>query len=195
MRVVLTLLTTIAVLHLNSAFAATDSYPTIESTYKDHTQAVKLARNGQYTASLDILRKLLKAYPKEYPLQRDTVLVLSWKGECWQALRLFRRIRNHPDNKPYLLEVVGECMLNSGRNRDAIELMKKWLKKYPDSTELRYVLDKALIEEAANWNTSPELKLQAKSDESDQGFPESQLRTEFNFQIARSTRLFVDYFL
>jgi len=195
LRTLLVLAVITTVLSINSVSAEGNAYPTLESTYKDHTRAVALARDGHYSASLEILRRLLAAYPDNYPLQRDTAMISAWKGDCRQAHRYFRRIRSNPKNKPYLLEVIGECMLAQGRNRDAIALATKWRKRYPDSSELKFMLEKARVAETADRNTSPVFEVQSKSDESDQGFLVLMLRTEFSIQVAPGTRLFGAHYL
>jgi predicted Zn-dependent protease len=72
----------------------------IESTYVDHTRAVELARAGRYDEALAILFDLLERFPDDYPLQRDAIVILTWKGDCPEALRRFERIRHHEALEP-----------------------------------------------------------------------------------------------
>ncbi len=83
--------------------------PDITQTYPEHTRAVELGRAGQLDQGLAILRKLLRDFPDDYPLNRDYILLSKWKGDCKDALTRFERVRQHEPFEPYFVDAVADC--------------------------------------------------------------------------------------
>ena len=65
-----------------SAGAVDARYRTIADTQPDHTRAVEMARAGRHEPALQILRRLLAAFPDDYALQRDHVMITA---QSWMA--------------------------------------------------------------------------------------------------------------
>ncbi|GMQ91556.1 MAG: hypothetical protein BMS9Abin11_0865 [Gammaproteobacteria bacterium] len=171
------------------------SYPTIESTYPEHTLAVKKARSGDHQGGLLILQRLLQHFPKDYPLQRDYAIVTAWSDDCKLALKRFKKIQNSSKHKPYIITLMGECMVRQGRYKDALSFLDKSQKKYPNHSELRHLRQKALIEEASRTSSGTEIKNYTQYNESDQGFPEWLVLTEASFQVSKRNRFFSQYII
>lgn len=87
----------------------------IENTYKEHTRAVEAARAGHYDAGLAILERLLEQFPDDYPLQRDVILINTWKGDCPAALHRFKRIQARTTLDAYLIRPVADCAVKQAR--------------------------------------------------------------------------------
>ena len=168
-------------------------YPTIESTYSEHTQAVKKARSGDHQGGLLILQRLLQYFPKDYSLRRDYVIVTAWSNDCKLAIKRFKKIQRSPEHKPYIITLMGECMIKQGRYKDALSLLNKPQKKYPDHSEIRHLRLKALLEDSGRVTTDAEIRSRVQFNESDQGFPEWLVLTEASFQVSKRNRFFSQY--
>lgn len=132
-----------------SAQAADPRYRTIADTQPDHTRAVEVARAGRHEPALQILRRLLTAFPDDYPLQRDFVMITAWKGDCDVALRLFERIRRHPSLHNYVVPAIQDCAVKRARAEDhdgALRILESLLAHQPSDYPLRR--DAAIIH---NW--------------------------------------------
>jgi len=122
------------------AQAANPRYRTIEDTYRDHTRAVEMARAGRHEPALRILNRLLAAFPGNYPLQRDIVMITAWKGECEAALARFERIRRHPQLHDYVVPAIQDCAVKRARAEDhdgALRILEPLLAQQPASYPLR----------------------------------------------------------
>jgi predicted Zn-dependent protease len=84
------------VLLMQPVFGVAANTPGIETTYAQHTHAVALARAGQYDAGRAILRRLLRDFPHDYPLNRDFILITAWQGDCPEVIRRFDAMRDRP---------------------------------------------------------------------------------------------------
>lgn len=171
------------------------SYSTIESTYSEHTQAVKKARSGDHQGGLLILQRLLQHFPNDYSLQRDYVIVTAWSGDCKKAIKRFHRIKNSKKHKGYFLAQVGECMVKQERYHDAIALLRKANRKYPDNKDIKYYLLQAKIRLASTLPSGTETKSYVRLNESDQGRPEWFLGNETSFHVTNKTRVYVNYLI
>ncbi len=123
-----------------SARAADPQYRTIADTQPDHTRAVEMARAGRHEPALQILRRLLAAFPDDYPLQRDVVMITAWKGDCEGALTRFERIRRHPQLHDYVVPAIQDCAVRRARaeNHDgALKVLEPLLEQQPASYPLR----------------------------------------------------------
>jgi hypothetical protein len=115
--------------------AAETGYPTIEATYPEHERAVTLGRAGEYGAALGILDRLLRAFPGDYPLNRDYILIAAWKGDCVRALGRFNRVRNVARFEPYFIGPVADCAVAQARAGDpatGVAVLKSLLRDPPE---------------------------------------------------------------
>lgn len=128
------------VLAVLSAQAADPQYRTIADTQPDHTRAVEVARAGHHEPALQILRRLLTAFPDDYPLQRDRVMITAWKGDCEAALKHFERIRRHPQLHNYVVPAIQDCAVKRARAEDhdgALRILEPLLAQQPSDYPLR----------------------------------------------------------
>jgi tetratricopeptide (TPR) repeat protein len=123
-----------------SAQAADAKYRVIADTYPEHTRAVELGRAGRHEAALRILQRLLGAFPDDYPLQRDFVMITAWKGDCDAALQRFERIRRHPNLHNYVVPAIQDCAVKRARAEDydgALRVLEPLLAQRPADHPLR----------------------------------------------------------
>ena len=112
----------------------------IEATYAEHTRGVKLAREERYDDALAILLPLLERFPDDYPLQRDVILINSWKGDCDEVLKRFERLRGRPQLDGYLVPPVADCAVKHARTGDydgGIDVLTALLPHAPDEFPIR----------------------------------------------------------
>ena len=133
----------------------------------EHQRGVNLAREGHYDAGLTVLRALNEKYPDYYPLERDIVIITAWKGDCRAAVRRYERIRDHPEPEPYFILPVSECLIKAGRINEAISLLNKGQRSWPDDPDLASAYAEAQAKHAAQFLN--ELRLEVSTDTSDQG--------------------------
>ncbi len=152
----------------------------VESSEAAHTRAVELARAGRYDEGLAILYGLLARYPDEYPLQRDTIVILTSKGDCPEALRRFERIRYRDDFEPYLVIPVADCLLAAARPKEAAWIVRRALARHPGHQGLEHAYRKARVALtlAGLDETRPEARMALVSDESERGPREWRLEAE-----------------
>jgi hypothetical protein len=167
----------------------------IESTYADHTRAVELARAGRYDEALAILFDLLERFPDDYPLQRDAIVILTWKGDCPEALRRFERIRHHEALEPYLVIPLADCLLADGRLREAAWLVRRAAARHPDHEGLKHADDKVRValSLAGLDEERTEARVAFDSGESERGPREWRIEAEAGARVAPQTRLYVRY--
>jgi len=141
-----------------------------------HDEAVRLGRAGQYDASLAILGRLTSEHPGAYPLQRDYAIITAWSGDCDLAVQRYRAATPPPGgHEVYLILPISDCLLDTGRPREAIALAQEGLAQHPDDPQLRQALLKARISLKLDHNVderATELSMGLSFDESDQDKPE-----------------------
>lgn len=167
----------------------------IRETYPDHTRAVELARNGRHDAGLTILGRLLRDFPDDYPLQRDFILITIWKGDCDAALQRFQRVRQAP-HPPYFAVPVSDCLLEQGRPREALAVVRSALALHPDDAALQHAETKigvVLMLDTGLDEQRPVVEFEFLTDASDQGLREWLSRIEGSARVAERTRLYARY--
>jgi tetratricopeptide (TPR) repeat protein len=163
---------------------------------KEHLRAVEMGREGRYDEALSILNRLTRAYPENYPYQRDLVIIAAWKGDCVSALKEFEKIRGATELEPYLVIPVSDCMLERDRPREALTLSRSALKRHPDDPSLTHAMQKATLELKVYDNYLDErnaLEFRLATDSDDQGLNEWVGRTEFSSYVAERTRIYGRY--
>lgn len=163
----------------------------------EHDRAVELARAGRYDEGLAILYRLLERFPDDYPLQRDTVVILTWKGDCEEALQRFARLRGRGDLEPYLIVPVSDCLLAAERPKEAAWLVRRALARHPGHEGLEHALLKAQValKLAGHDEERPQARFALISDESERGPREWRAEAEAVARIAAGTRLYARYLL
>jgi len=176
--------------------SADSGYERIEQTYPEHTRAVELGRAGKYDQALEILDRLLAAFPTDHPLNRDATLIAIWKGDCQGGLRRFEAIRDDPRIEPYLAAPVSDCLLAAHRPREAMTVVTRSLKAFPDDPTLRFAREKveiALRLDAGIDEHRPLARLGLWSDDSDAGTREWWTRIEGAVPVYERTQLYARY--
>mgnify|MGYP005848821759 CR=1 FL=1 len=79
---------------------------------------VNQARRGEFDRGIAVLARLLEAFPDDYRLRRDTILLNAWKGDCNTALSAFERVRNAPALEEFLVRAVADCAVRRARDGD-----------------------------------------------------------------------------
>lgn len=131
---------------VGSVLSCAASVPAIEQTFKEHTQAVELARGGNYTEGIRILRKLLDVFPDDYALNRDLILVLNWNNDCESALKQFDRISTHLPFEAYFSQAVADCAVKvaqAGEHARALHVLDILLIQQPNNYPM--ARDRAVI--------------------------------------------------
>jgi len=103
-------------------------------------RGVALARKGNHEEALRVLRPLLQAHPDNYPLQRDFIIISSWKGDCDTALAEFARIKRPPQLETYFIPPVADCAVKRARGGDydaGLSVLNELLRYEPDSYPLQ----------------------------------------------------------
>jgi len=88
-----------------------------------HERAVSLAREEKYTEATAILDSILVRDPKNYPVQRDYVIISTWMGRCDIALERYEKIKTHPNQEIYLVTPVAQCLADAGKTEAALALL------------------------------------------------------------------------
>ena len=168
----------------------------IETTYKEHTRGVELARAGRYDEGLGVLLPLLARFPDDYPLQRDVILIVLWKGDCPDALRRFEPVRHRSDLESYLVVPVSDCLLDANRPQEARRLTRLALKRQPADESLRNAFLKADLTLRVDRNIneeSPAVDAGLYNDSSDQGLTEWIRIVEGSVRWFEDMRLYARY--
>ena len=155
--------------------------------------AVQRAQAGHYDEALDILEPLAAREPDNYPLQRDIIVITTWKGDCPAALRRFDALTDRPTAEAYVAIAITDCLLDAERPREAATLVREALTVAADDQALQHALIKARL--ALNDLDDPyrELVVELATDNSDQGLREWRSRVEFSAPLMTDTRLYVRY--
>ncbi len=94
-----------------------------ESLDAMHERAVNLAREEKYSEALSILDSILVRDPKNYPVQRDYVIISTWMGRCDVALQRYEAIKKQPDKEAYLVTPVAQCLADEGKTEAALDML------------------------------------------------------------------------
>jgi len=165
----------------------------IESTYPEHTRGVELARAGHYDEGLSVLQPLLARFPDDYPLQRDIILIMIWKGDCLGALRRFERVRSRDALEPYLIAPVSRCLLDANRPKEARFLTRRTLQRHPDDESLQTAFLEADLALRIDENVDedrPAAAAELMIRETDRDAPEWIAYFEGSAKVAEHTRLY-----
>ena len=137
------------------------------SVASQHAHAVDLARNDKIEEGLAILKQLLKAHPDSYPIRRDYVIISTWKGDCDSALENYARIQQHPDQEPYLIVPVSDCLHQQGKDEQALTLLKKSSKANPDDTDVKQAYQD--LQQSIALSHAPDITISVGNNNSDAG--------------------------
>ena len=151
--------------------------PFDESLDAMHERAIQLARDEKYSAAISLLDSILVRDPKNYPVQRDYVIILTWMGRCDVALEHYEKIKKHPDQETYLLTPVAQCLADEGKTEAALDLLTDANRRSGDQESQdalrqikhRFALDRRPVVDAAlatseseagsrDWHVSARLK-------------------------------------
>jgi tetratricopeptide (TPR) repeat protein len=158
--------------------------------------AVKQARDGRHDQALAVLEELARRDPENYPLQRDIIVITTWKGDCPAALERYERVRGRAVPEPYFAIPVADCLLDAERPREAAALVRSALETTPGDERLRHALMKAQLAlplAASLDHPYREFVFDFRADESDQGLLEYWTRAEVSARLARHTRVYARY--
>ena len=175
-----------------NAWAQTNEKTNQSSLESEHQRAVELARNDQHDAALKILDNLLLQAPDNYPIRRDYVIIAAWKGDCDKSLKYYQPIQNRPDQEDYLILPVSECLANTRQTDEALNLLRKGTKAYPDNQDIKTSYQSLLNDIALD--KKPELQITVGRGESDAGNQEHFLNVRYSQFLAEATRWFVRYY-
>jgi tetratricopeptide (TPR) repeat protein len=142
-----------------------------------HERAVNLARQEKYSEAILILDAILARDPKNYPVQRDYVIVSTWMGRCDVALARYEKIKKHPNQEIYLITPVALCLAEEGKTEAALDLLTDANRRSGDEEsqdalrqiQRRFALDRRPVVDAAitrsksdagalDWHMSARLK-------------------------------------
>jgi tetratricopeptide (TPR) repeat protein len=163
-----------------------------------HTQAIALARAGNYDEGLTILESLLIRFPDNYPLQRDAILITIWKGDCEDAVQRFHGLSGQPAFEPYFIIPVSDCLLATNRPLEAITLVRSGLEQYPEHKGLEHALAKAMIAYRIDKRTDagyPVIGVTFSLEPSEKGLREWLTELQASTKIAERTRLYARYLI
>ena len=148
----------------------------------ERTRAVEIARAGQYDQGLVMLRSLLDQTTNQYPLQRDIVIITSWKEDCPAALELYEPIRTHTNQEAYLIGPVGRCLYDVGEEQEAIRILQAGIIQWPDDEELKEILANitAAPEPEPPYISTAYIDASLGANQSDQGNQEWFLETRYS---------------
>lgn len=132
-----------------------------ESSDAMHERAVKLARQEKYSEAISILDSILVRDPKNYPVQRDYVIISTWMGRCDIALAHYEKIKNQPDQETYLITPVAQCLADSGKTQAALDMLTEANRRSGDEesqdalrqVKRRFALDRRPVVDAAAATT------------------------------------------
>lgn len=115
-------------------------------------QAVRLAREGQTTESIDKLNSYLETHPGNVPLISDLIVVYVWSGEHQKAVNLFRSypLAAYPE---YVLISIISSYRSHGQSEEALRLLADLPEKSTDNLavqikKIQLLVDTQRYEEA-----------------------------------------------
>jgi tetratricopeptide (TPR) repeat protein len=175
---------------LNISFAQSDESNT-ENWEAEHQRGVELARDGQYEESLRILNSLLERFPDNYPIQRDYIIIATWKGDCRNALTRYKKIQAHLQQEPYLILPVSECLVKQKKFQQASALLQKGLDWWPDNEELKSA--QSAVQTALERDAQGILTVSLSTHKSQFGSREWLLSTKYSDKVYDRTRLYAHF--
>lgn len=111
-----------------------------------HRQAVELAREGDYNASLPMLDKLYRDDPANLPILYDYLVALAWAGEDSKVSVLLEKVA--PEQAPrYVLEAAAKSLRNLKSFHHAEALYREALNRFGDHLPLQLGLLLTLVDE------------------------------------------------
>lgn len=96
-----------------------------------HNQAVIYAREGDFAKSLQLLSETLKKDEGDLRLTLDYIVVLSWAGQCREAINNYEALPADSPLPDYVLPEIAKCYRISGQFEKAASLYKKILQSKP----------------------------------------------------------------
>jgi len=115
------------------------------SSVREHDEAVRMARGGDFAAALAVLERLQRDHPADLGIARDHIVVLVWARHDAEAVRLFAALP--PGEQPdYLIEEIAESYRRLGQPAEALALFRRGLERSPDNArfaagEIRSLVD------------------------------------------------------
>jgi len=111
----------------------------------ERDDAVTLARQGDTTAALAILRRLQPMHPGDVGLARDLVAITAWSGDDRETVELFEKLLTGPQ-PDYVIAAVAGAYLHLGQSAEALVLYRQGLARTPGdprfaSGEIRAMTD------------------------------------------------------
>jgi len=161
-------------------------------TDKQHRHGVKLAREGKHEEGLAILKSLLDKQPKLYPIRRDYIIILTWKGDCDAALENYQLIRQRPNPESYLISAVSECLVKVRDIDQARSLLRQGLSAEPDDNELATQYQSILNN--ISLNAKPRLDISIGTSESEEGNRDHFLEARYSRALTQRTRGYARFF-
>ena len=123
------------------------------SVVQQQQQALAYARIAQHDRALKILQSLKTRYPGRYSIQRDYILVASWKGDCDRVLDGYRNLQKKYQHYSRVAIPAAQCLREQNRVRGAIKILQTALARSKGNRELRKELEAARQELAAQTYT------------------------------------------
>jgi len=159
---------------------------------KQHRHAVKLAREGRHDEGLAILKGLLDKQPNLYPIRRDYVIILTWKGDCDGALKNYELIRQRPNPESYLISAVSECLVKVRDTDQARSLLRQGLNAEPDDNELATQYQSIINN--ISLDAKPRLDISIGTSESEEGNRDYFLEARYSRELTTRTRWYARFF-
>lgn len=157
----------------------------------EHERGVNLARQGKLDEGLNILQRLIDQHPDDYSLQRDYVIIATWKGRCDIALERYQKIHHYDRQEPYLIVPVSECLADRKSYKSAIALLRKGRQWWPDDEDVKNTLNSVLAD--SKRDSMSEVEVAVSTNESDQGSREWLFQTQYSKQLFDRTRVHLRY--
>ena len=174
--------------------------PLPDEAEKEHKRAVDIARDGKPTEGLKILARLSKQYPDNYSLYRDTIIITTWTDQCKEALTLYEKIKNRPNQEGYLISAVAECKANSAKRnerirqlREAMAMISGAMQTNAQDEDLRQTLK--TLKEDLKLETSQVVEASLNTSESQGGNRQWALSTRYTHRINDPLRVYARLFL